>query len=77
MIYVVAIDKHRRISTRLCSMYNRQILDGTRVIRHWAGRNSRGVAQYDGVALESVVFNFENTIDFFAARDFINNFLAL
>ncbi len=77
LIYVVAIDKHRRISTRLCSMYNRQILDGTRVIRHWAGRNSRGVTQYDGAALESVVFNFENTIDFFAARDFINNFLAL
>ena len=77
LIYVVAIDEHRRISTRLCSMYNRQILDGTRVIRHWAGRNSRGVTQYDGVALEDVVFNFENTIDFFAARDFINNFLAL
>ena len=77
LIYVVAIDEHKKISTRLCSMYNQQILNGTRIIKHWAGRNSRGVTQYDGVALENVIFNFENTINFFTAKSFIENCLYL
>lgn len=77
LIYVVAIDEHKKISTRLCSMYNQQILNGTRIIKHWAGRNSRGVTQYDGVALENVIFNFENTINFFTAKSFIENCLCL
>lgn len=71
LIYVVAIDEHKRISTRLCSMYNRQILNGTRMIRHWAGRNSRGVTQYDGNALESTIFDFDSSIDTADAEVFI------
>jgi len=71
LIYVVAIDEHRHISTRLCSMYNRQILNGTRIIRHWAGRNSRGVTQYDGSALESTIFEFDCSINSYVAEQFI------
>ena len=71
LIYVVAIDEHRHISTRLCSMYNRQMLNGTRIIRHWAGRNSRGVTQYDGSALESTTFEFDCSINSYAAEQFI------
>ena len=71
LIYVVAIDAHKCISTRLCSMYNRQILNGTRIIKHWAGRNSRGVTQYDGSALENTIFDFDNSIDTIDAENFI------
>lgn len=71
LIYVIAIDEHKQISTRLCSMYNRQILDGTRIIKHWAGRNSRGVTQYDGHALESTIFDFDRSIDTVNAENFI------
>lgn len=71
LIYVVAIDENKRIYTRLCSMYNCQILHGTRIVKHWAGRNSRGVTQYDGVALEDVVSDFDKSIDRDAARNFI------
>ena len=71
LIYVVAIDENKKISTRLCSMYNRQILEGTRIIKHWAGRNSRGVTQYDGIALENVVSHFDSSIDTDAASSFI------
>ena len=71
LIYVVAIDESKRISTRLCSMYNKQILNGTRIIKHWAGRNSRGVTQYDGIALENVVSCFDSGIDTAAAKEFI------
>ena len=77
LIYVVAIDEHKHIHTRLCSMYNRQILAGTRVIKHWAGRNSRGVTQYDGKALENTVFNFDSSIDRVYAEQFIRTCIEL
>lgn len=63
LIFIVAIDDDKKISTRLCSMYNNQLLTATRIIKHWAGRNSRGVTQYIGKALEDIVFNFDNSIN--------------
>lgn len=75
LVYVVAVGKNGRIDTRLCSMYNRQLLSGTRIIKHWAGRNSRGVTQYDGRSLEDIVFDFDNSIDVAAAKEFVNSCL--
>lgn len=75
LVYVVAIDKDRAIQTRLCSMFNRQLLSGTRIIKHWAGRNSRGVTQYEGRALEAIVEEFDFTIDYNASQDIITDFL--
>jgi len=75
LVYIVAIDKNRNISTRLCSMYNKQLLDGTRIIKHWAGRNSRGVTQYDGASLEEIVSSFDFEIDTSSAIDFIKSCL--
>lgn len=75
LIFIVAINKNERISTRLCSMYNRQLLSATRIIKHWAGRNSRGVTQYLGKALEDIVSDFDRTIDAEQARQFLNECL--
>lgn len=77
LVYVVAIDENKKISTRLCSMYNRQLLNGTRIINHWAGRNSRGVTQYDGSALENIVLHFDNCIEYENAIDFISKCLKI
>ena len=59
LVYIVAIDKDKSIQTQLCSMFNRQLLSGTRIIKHWAGRNSRGVIQYDGRTLEAIIGDFD------------------
>ncbi len=75
LVYIVAIDEEKNISTRLCSVYNRQLLSGTRIIKHWAGRNSRGVTQYDGAALENIVSDFDRHIDGLAAAEFIETCL--
>lgn len=75
LIYVVTIDEDRTIQTRLCSMFNRQLLSCTRVIKHWAGRNSRGVTQYDGRALEAIVKDFDLEIDYKDSQDFITDCL--
>lgn len=71
----IAIDEDRTIQTRLCSMFNRQLLSGTRIIKHWAGRNSRGVTQYEGRVLEAIVEDFDSGIDYDASQDMITDFL--
>lgn len=71
LVYVVAIHQDKTIKTRLCSMFNRQLLSGTRIIKHWAGRNSHGVTQYDGRALEAIVEDFDWEIDGNAAQNFL------
>lgn len=75
LVYVVAIYENRMIQTRLCSIFNRQLLSGTRIIKLWAGRNSRGVTQYDGRALEAIVEDFDFGIDYDASQDIITDFL--
>ncbi len=71
LVYIVAITGEKTIRTRLCSLFHCQLLSGTRVIRHWAGRNSRSVTQYDGKMLEEIVENFDNRIDRKKSRDFL------
>lgn len=75
LVYVVTIDQVKNIQTRLCSMFNRQLLNGTRIIKHWAGRNSRGVTQYDGKALEAIVENFDNSIDYDSSQELLSLYL--
>lgn len=76
LVYVVAINKDRTIQTQLCSMFNRQLLSGTRIIKHWAGRNSRGVTQYDGRTLEAIVEDFDCGIDYKDSQAFITACLS-
>ena len=75
LVYVVAIGEDKTIKTRLCSMFSQQLLSGTRIIKHWAGRNSRGVTQYDGRALEAIVEDFNPKIDEKASQNFLTDCL--
>ena len=77
LIYIVAIDENENIKTKLCSMYNDQLLSGTKIIKHWAGRNSRGVTQYIGKNLESIINRFDWGIDSIKSQKFISECLEL
>jgi len=46
MIYLLGIDKQGELTTKLCSILDIRLLQNTHIIHHWAGRNSRGVAQF-------------------------------
>lgn len=72
LVYVVAINGNQTLQTQLCSMFNRQLLSGTRILKHWSGRNSRGVTQYDGKALEAIIQHFDSAIDYQDAQSFIS-----
>lgn len=55
MIYLLGIGEHGEIVARLCSAYDHRLIEATNVIHHWAGRNTRGVAQFLGSALTQIL----------------------
>lgn len=55
MIYLLGIDENKNIVARLVSAFDDRLLSATNLLQHWAGRNSRGVAQFNGKALVSIL----------------------
>lgn len=62
MIYLLGIDDDGTIIARLCSAFDNRLVDATNIIHHWAGRNSRGVAQFIGHALTQILNDKNGTI---------------
>lgn len=46
MIYLIGITEKKEVITRLISVFDEIIIKNTMIMRHWAGRNSRGVSQF-------------------------------
>lgn len=55
MIYLLGIDEHKNIVARLVSAFDDRLIGATNLQQHWAGRNSRGVAQFNGKALVTIL----------------------
>lgn len=48
MFFFVGIDETGIVNAILCSVYHTQLLNTTLLQRHWAGRGTRGTAQFNG-----------------------------
>ena len=55
MIYLLGINDNKKIVARLVSAFDTRLICATNLQQHWAGRNSRGVAQFNGKALVSIL----------------------
>lgn len=55
MIYLLGIDENKNIVARLVSVFDNRLIGATNLQQHWAGRNSRGVAQFKGKALVTIL----------------------
>ncbi|MDR3266007.1 MAG: hypothetical protein LBT24_00340 [Tannerella sp.] len=78
MIYLVGIDyKCKSIKTKLISIFQETLIDNTVIQTHWAGRNSRGVSQFNGEAVKRIILNEDNTIDYDKAKRVFDKILAL
>jgi hypothetical protein len=78
MIYLVGIDYERKsIKTKLISMFQNTLIDNTVIQAHWAGRNSRGVSQFNGEAIKRIILNDGNAIDGDKAQKFLEKILKL
>jgi len=77
MFYFVGIDKVKIADTVLVSIFEKELLAATILLKHWAGRNSRGVTQFEGSAIHKLILNPSSNIDIPASKAFLKNVLEL
>ena len=77
MFYFVSVDATKIVNTVLVSMFETNLLDCTIVLRHWAGRNSRGVTQFEGKTINSLIASPKFAINLGAASAFLRKLIAL
>lgn len=77
MIYLLGIDKDGKIIARLCSVFDKRLIEATNIMHHWAGRNSRGVAQFMGSSLTNILLSTDKTtIDDDLAEEFLQKLIV-
>jgi hypothetical protein len=77
MFYFVGVDPGKIVNTVLVSMFQTKLLRSTILLKHWAGRNSRGVSQFEGKAINELIMNPASVIDKRAAVAFLQRVIAL
>ena len=77
LFYFVGVDATKIVSTVLVSMFESRLLASTIVLRHWAGRNSRGVTQFEGKAINALIASPASLIAQDASIVFLRKLVAL
>ncbi len=77
MIYCVGIEPNKIVNQVLVSMFQVDLLKSTMVFDHWAGRNSRGVTQFQGSVLNKLILSPDNNINRDESRKFLHGLIAL
>lgn len=77
LFFFIGVDDNSIFKTLLCSVYHRKLIDNTILQFHWAGRNTRGVAQFNGTAIGEMLKeeNFTNDICTDKAKEFLKQLL--
>jgi hypothetical protein len=58
-------------------MFQERLLRSTILLKHWAGRNSRGVSQFEGKAIGELILQPSPTVDNKKSIEFLSRVLAL
>lgn len=77
MFYFIGVDATKIVNTVLVSMFETNLLNCTIILRHWAGRNSRGVTQFEGRTINSLIGSPTFAIDPNAAAALLRKLIAL
>lgn len=77
LLYFVGVNLNKQITTFLCPVFSSKLLNATRVIEHWAGRNSRGVVQFNGEEIKEIIEKKCAKIDIAKAQTYISGLLEL
>lgn len=77
MFYFIGIEPNKIINQVLISMFQENLLQSTILLKHWAGRNSRGVTQFEGKTLNRLIISPDNRIDIDKSKRFMNSLINL
>jgi len=77
MFYFVGVDPDKLVDTVLVSMFQEKLLQSTILLRHWAGRNSRGVTQFEGKTIGELIMQPDFDIDVAESEAFLKRIMAL
>ncbi|NOT18247.1 MAG: hypothetical protein HOP20_09325 [Sulfuriferula sp.] len=78
MFYFIGVEPGKAIKTILVSIFQTQLLNATILLKHWAGRNSRGVSQFEGKTISKLILSPEPaTINEKESTDFLRTLLTL
>ncbi len=77
MFYFVGVDPGKIVNTVLLSLFQTKLLRATILLKHWAGRNSRGVTQFEGATINDLILKPEFTINVGEAAQFLQRVIAL
>lgn len=75
MFYFIGLLEDGDPVTSLISMFDSEMIDGTFLLKHWAGRNSRGVTQLEGKMIKRKLWKGVNTISISKADSFISKMI--
>ena len=77
LFYFVGIDPARIVNTILVSMFQTDLLASTILLKHWSGRNSRGVSQFEGKTIKALIHAPKNDVDTEGAVAFLQRLVEL
>jgi hypothetical protein len=77
MFYFVGVDPGRIVNTVLVSMFQTELLRSTILLRHWSGRNSRGVTQFEGKTINSLIAAPRSSVDKRESVEFLKRVIEL
>ncbi len=77
MFYFVGVDPGKIVNTVLVSMFQEKILQATILLKHWLGRNFRGVTQFEGTAINDLIVKPEFAINIDESGKFLRRVISL
>ena len=77
LFFFVGINNVAVTNTCLVSVFQKDLLGGTVYLRHWAGRNSRGVTQFMGKVIDQLLVEQKQDIDVENAKAFLEELINL
>ena len=75
LFYFIGIIPCAICNTVLVSMFESRLANSTLLLKHWAGRNSRGVTQLEGRIITDIINNPDNTIDLHIANNLLQRMI--
>ncbi|MDD3773486.1 MAG: hypothetical protein PHC38_12660 [Weeksellaceae bacterium] len=77
MFYFIGIEPNKIVNQILISMFQSDLLRSTILLKHWSGRNSRGVTQFEGSIIHKLILSPNNDTDESESIDFLKQLINL